>query len=115
LKDQKVRCDKDNDTNEAYDPVDAFSCCPTEHEIAHGKSDDADESGNETVFGGAETVGFNIGDEVVVLVEKERGDSDEAGNADCEEAEAGFAEVETVDVGVDKGKCFEEGVVDSVG
>ena len=53
------------------------------------------------MFWCTEAVLLDVGDEVVELVDEEGDDADEACDADCQEAETDFADVEAVDWGVD--------------
>lgn len=92
-----------------------MSSSPAEHEVSDGEEDDPEKGGHETVFWLSQTIFLDVGDEVFVLVDEKSGDTNGAGNADCDEAETDFADVEVVYWGVDKLEDFEEGIVDAVG
>ena len=66
------------------------------------------------MFGGPKPMRLYVRDEVPELVDEEAGHSYKAGDADGEEAEAYFADVETVDGWVDERKYLKEGIIDSV-
>lgn len=78
------------------------------YEVAHRKGNHPEKGWYETMFWGPKTVLFDIGDEVPVLIDEEAGHPYQAGDADGEEAEAYFPDVEVVDWRVNKGKYFEE-------
>ena len=67
------------------------------------------------MFGRTQAVFLDVGDEVVELIAEEDGDAEEAADPDGEEGQAEFAEVEVVEIDVDEGEDFEEGIVDAVG
>lgn len=77
--------------------MDVVSCRPTKHEISYGETDNTEECGYKSVFGGAKPIFLDVGDEVLELVGKENRGPDNAGYSDDDEAEAGFTEIESVD------------------
>ncbi len=66
------------------------------------------------MLGSAKTVLLDVRNQVLELIDQEAGDAYQACDADGDEAETGFTEIEAVDGPINKRKGFEEGVVDSV-
>ena len=62
----------------------------------------------------SQPVFLNVGDEVPELVNKEDGHSDQACDANGEEAEAYLANIEAVDGWVDEWEHLKEGIINSV-
>lgn len=91
MEDQEVTRDQNDDANQADDPMHTMSCRPTEHEISHRQSDDAEKGGYKSMFWGPETIFLDVRDEVLELVDQETRDSNEASDTDADEAEASFA------------------------
>jgi len=66
------------------------------------------------VFGSTQTVLLDVWDEIVDLVYKETRDGENATDANCQEAEAYFAQVEVVNRRIYERENLEERVVDTI-
>jgi len=66
------------------------------------------------VFGSTQTVLLDVWDKIVDLVYKETRDGENAADANCQETEAYFAQVEVVNRRVYERENLEERVVDAI-
>lgn len=62
----------------------------------------------------SEAILLDVRNEIPDLVNEERADPENACYTDDDKCQARFAEVEVVERRIDKGKDFEEGIVDAI-
>ena len=94
--------------------MDARAGQPREAEKGDDRPPDEDEGGFEDVFVGPGSVGADGGDDDVDDEGDVESESGSESDGDAGEGGADFADVEVVDVAVDEGEGFEEGVIDPV-
>lgn len=109
LKDEEVGSHQNGDSNEADDPMYTMPSCPSEHEISYWQANDSEESGNESMFRGTHTILLDIWDQILELVDEEAGDTNQACNANDDEAETCLAEVEIIYRRIYEWEDLEEG------